>query len=52
MTDIISIPNIENYTIEIIDGKLIATPKIINGKKIMRNKVINLYQEKIYISLL
>jgi hypothetical protein len=30
MTDIISIPNIENYTIEIIDGKLIATPKIID----------------------
>ena len=28
MNDIIRIPNIENYTIEIINGELIATPKM------------------------
>ena len=28
MNEIIRIPNIENYTIEIINGELIATPKM------------------------
>jgi len=29
MNEIIRIPNIENYTIEIINGELIATPKML-----------------------
>lgn len=41
MTEIIRIPNIENYTIEIIDGGLILTPKtLINSDKEFINEQI------------
>jgi len=38
MTEVISIPNIENYTQEIINGKLILTPK---KQYISENELIN-----------
>lgn len=34
MSDIIIIPNIENYTQEIIDGQLVLTPKSMSCPKV------------------
>lgn len=37
MSDIIIIPNIENYTQEIIDGQLVLTPKSMSCPKVETN---------------